>query len=150
LNYRRKIILIASVLVIVNAFPVAGKDEMCDPLNNYESGAKGLRVGTWGGEHISLKATERGVEIEFDCAHAVINRRIVTDRRGRFDVSGTYVEEHGGPVREGERTGSYTVRFTGRITGETMTLTVRRGDAKESIGTFTLVYGREPELVKCR
>ena len=47
---------------------------------------KGLPVGLWGGEHISLEVTEQGATIEYDCAHATIEQRIALDRRGRFDV----------------------------------------------------------------
>jgi hypothetical protein len=119
-------------------------------LMNHAHGTRGVPTGTWGGEHIELKVSERSAEAEFDCAHATIPRRIVLDRRGRFDVGATYVEEHGGPVRAGAQTGGYAVRFVGRITGETMRLAVRRVDTRESVGTFTLARGREPSLVKCR
>jgi diaminopimelate epimerase len=104
----------------------------------------------WGGEHISLHVAERGARVEFDCAHATIARSIVRDRRGRFSVAGIYVEEHGGPVRESESADGYAVRFDGRVEGQTMKLNVTRTSDKEIIGTFTLVYKREPFLVKCR
>jgi hypothetical protein len=110
----------------------------------------GLQAGTWGGEHISLEVTEGGARVEYDCAHGTIGRRIVPDRKGRFDVPGTYVEESGGPVREGARPKSYPARYTGRVSGERMSLTVTRGDSQKVIGKYTLVRGREPELVKCR
>jgi hypothetical protein len=124
--------------------------EMRDVLMSHARGTKGVPTGTWGGEHIGVKVSERSAEVEFDCAHATIPRRIVPDRRGLFDVGATYVEEHGGPVREGAQAGGYAVRFAGRITGQTMRLTVRRADTREIIGTFTLTRGREPWLVKCR
>ena len=111
---------------------------------------KGVPAGTWGGEHAEMKVSERSATIEFDCAHASIPRRVFLDRRGRFDAIGTYVEEHGGPVREGAQTAGYTARFAGRITGGTMRLTVRRADTGKVIGTFTLARGRESSLVKCR
>lgn len=110
----------------------------------------GLQAGTWGGEHISLEVTESGARVEYDCAHGTIGRRIVPDAKGRFDVPGTYVEESGGPVREGAQPKSYAARYTGRVSGERMTVTVTRGDTRKVIGKFTLVRGREPELFKCR
>jgi hypothetical protein len=114
------------------------------------AGPDEVPVGLWGGEHISMEVTERGARVEYDCAHGTIDERIVTDRRGRFNVRGTYVEEHGGPVREKERLNSYPVRFTGRIRGKKMEVTVTRSDTKKTIGSFTLVHGQEPSLVKCR
>ena|SRR5437870_7684477 len=110
---------------------------------------KGLPVGLWGGEHISMEVTERGATIEYDCAHATIEQRIALDRRGRFDVSGTQVPERGGPVRQNEPAG-YPVRFAGQVNGKTMNITVRNSATKEMIGTFTLVRGAEPKLRKCR
>jgi len=119
------------------------------PING-EIRTKGMRVGLWGGEHISMEITERGAKVEYDCAHATINQRIALDRRGRFDVSGMQVQEHGGPVRQNEQLASYPVRFAGQVNGKTMKLSVRNSATKELVGVFTLVYGSDPKLRKCR
>ena len=119
------------------------------PING-EVRKKGLPVGPWGGEHISMEVTERGATIEYDCAHATINQRITLDRRGRFDVSGMQVQEHGGPVRQNEQSTGYPARFAGQVNGKTMKLSVRNSATKELVGTFTLVYGSEPKIRKCR
>jgi hypothetical protein len=119
------------------------------PING-EVRTKGLPLGVWGGEHISMEVTERGARVEYDCAHATIDQRIALDRRGRFDVSGMQVLEHGGPVRQNEKLASYPVRFGGQVSGKTMKLSVRNSGTKELIGTFTLVYGQEAKLRKCR
>ena len=111
---------------------------------------KRLPVGLWGGEHIRLEITARGATVEYDCAHGKIDQRIVLDRRGRFDVSGLQVSEHGGPVREDEESGGYPVRFAGQVNDKTMKLTVRNSVTKELVGTFTLVYGAESRLMKCK
>ena len=111
---------------------------------------KGLPVGLWGGEHISMEVTEQGAMVEYDCAHATIDRRIALDRRGRFDVSGMQTQEHGGPVRQNEQLASYPVRFAGQVEGKRMKLSVRNSATKELVGIFTLVYGSEPKLRKCR
>ncbi len=63
---------------------------------------------------------------------------------------GTYLEERGGSVRPGDQWKAITVRYIGQIKGEKMTLVVSRNDTKKLIGKFTLYYGREPYLVKCR
>ena len=111
---------------------------------------EGARIGTWGGEHISLEVTARGGQVEYDCAHGTIDQKIVTDARGRFDLRGTHVREHGGPVRKDETADSHPARFNGEIKDNTMTLTVTESDTKEAVGTFTLVYGQQPHLMKCR
>jgi hypothetical protein len=118
-------------------------------LSTTESGTKSLPLGQWGGQHISIDVTARGAAVEYDCAHATIVRRITIDRNGRFDVPGTQFPEHGGPVRQEQETG-YAVRFKGQVNGKTMTLSVTNSLTKELIGTFTLVHGVEPRLMKCK
>ena len=111
---------------------------------------KGLLVGLWGGEHISMQVTERRTTVEYDCAHATIDQRIAPDRRGRFNVSGMQVVDHGGPVRQNEQPTGYSVRFAGQVNGKRMKLSVSNSVTKELVGSFTLVYGDEPKLRKCR
>ena len=111
---------------------------------------EGARAGTWGGEHIGLEVTAQGGRVEYDCAHGTIDQRIVPDARGRFDVRGTHVREHGGPVRKDEAVDIHPARFAGEIRGDTMTLNVTEIDTKEDVGTFTLVFGRRPRVMKCR
>src|SRR5215475_7449380 len=96
--------------------------EMHNPKTNDERWADEVPLGLRGGEHISLEVTERGASVEYDCAHGTIDEKIVLDRRGRFNVPGTHVEEHGGPVRKDERLNHYPVRFSGRISGKKMQL----------------------------
>src|SRR5947209_6144391 len=111
---------------------------------------EGARTGTWGGEHIGLEVTAQGGQVEYDCAHGTIDQRIVPDARGRFDVRGTHVREHGGPVRKDETADGHPARFVGEIKGDTMTLTVTESDTEEAVGTFTLVFGQRPRVMKCR
>ena len=119
------------------------------PING-EIRTKGLLVGLWGGEHISMQVTELRTTVEYDCAHGTIDQRITLDRRGRFDVAGIQVAEHGGPVRQNEQLASYPVRFAGQVNGKTMKLSVRNSDTRKLVGVFTLVYGVEPILRKCK
>lgn len=130
--------------------PAARECEMARLPINGEVGKKGLRVGLWGGEHISMEVTARRTTIEYDCAHATIDQRITLDRRGQFNVSGKQVREQGGPVRQNELLNSYPAQFTGRVSGTRMDLTVKRPDNGELIGTFTLIYGQQASLKKCK
>jgi len=154
MNRHFKSIIVVSALMIGLVFLFASRAESQTQMRsipgNHVPRSKGLIVGAWGGEHISLQVSEDGATVEYDCAHGTIPRRIILDRRGRFDVSGTHVEEHGGPIRESKQLDGYPVRFIGRISGKRMQLTVRNSVTKRLIGIFTLVYGQEAELVKCR
>lgn len=138
-----------SIVVFANIQPERKRNFHNLPTNQ-NAGKTQLAVGLWGGEHIRLEVNTQGATVEYDCAHGTISQRIVADRRGRFVVDGTHVEEHGGPVRANEQVSGYPVRFTGQVRGKRMTLTVRRRDTKKLIGTFTLLDGQEGALVKCR
>jgi hypothetical protein len=152
--YKLILIAILSAAAISSVAARTGRGETRDDVDDIEDASDArpgeLPTGVWGGEHIRLEVTEAGAQVEYDCAHGAIERKITTDRRGRFDVSGTHVEERGGPVRQGASRAAYAVRFTGRIDGKRMRLTIRRSDNKSLIGTFTLMHGQEAFLVKCR
>lgn len=107
-------------------------------------------TGMWSGKHISFEIAENGAKIEFDCASGKIDGKIILNEKNRFDAPGTYAQEHGGPVRFGEQSNGYAVKYRGQVKGEKMTLTVKRDDDSEIVGTFTLLHNREPTLVKCR
>ncbi len=109
-----------------------------------------LTPGVWGGKHIRFEVTERGANIEYDCARGTIEGRIVVNRRGRFTVEGMQYDEHGGPVRVGEESAGYRVRLSGVVGGSLLKLTVTRAGTRRVIGTYTLARDREPEVFKCR
>lgn len=109
-----------------------------------------LMPGVWGGEHIRFEVTERGANVEYDCAHGTIEGQIVVDAQGRFNVYGRHYEERGGPVRRGADASGYRVRLSGRVGGSLLKLTVTRVGTRKVIGTFNLARAREPLLVKCR
>ena len=107
-------------------------------------------TGSWGGEHIGFEAKDTGAEVDFDCAHGAINQRITLDKNGKFDVAGTYVLEHAGPVRADETANSRTADYTGFVKDKTMTLTVTLTGSKELVGTFYLIRDARAKVMKCR
>ena len=109
-----------------------------------------LATGVWGGAHARVEVGEGGVSLEFDCAAGNINRPVALDGEGRFDVSGKYLVQHGGPVRRDEEANARPARYTGRVRGETLTLKVTLADPAEDAGTYTLTRGSDGHVVKCR
>jgi len=108
-----------------------------------------VRAGQWGGQHVALDVAESGARIEYDCAHGTLDAPLDLDRDGRFEVDGTHVRERGGPQREGEQPAAYKARYSGRVEGRSMTLTVTLPESGESVGTFTLTFGTAGRLTKC-
>ena len=91
-----------------------------------------------------------GADIEYDCAHGSIDEKFAPDSAGRFDATGTHTRESGGPLRVDVKPVSVPARYTGRINGDEMTLTVTLTDTGQDIGTFTLTRGSTGRLRKCR
>lgn len=113
------------------------------------SAADRIAPGLWGGNHVRMIVTDAGARIEYDCATGTIDEPIVLDARGTFATTGSYIPEHGGPRRE-RPTAVARARYTGRVDGDTMKLTVTLDTDKKPIGTFTLKRGDDVLLTKCR
>lgn len=102
-------------------------------------------VGTWGGENAGMIVTANDVHVHIACTLGNTVGPIHPDADGRFEATGTYnVDAY--PVDRGI---THPARFSGRIIGKTMTLTVSLTDTGQVLGPVTLVYGEEPRLGPC-
>jgi len=117
--------------------------------NSNKDEAKPNAEVVWGGPHVRLVLTSRGGEIEFDCAHGQLKDSLKRDEQGHFNVAGTFVRE-GGPTRADESEAGRPARYSGRIEGDKMTLTVTLTDSNESVDEFSLTRGSEGRLRKCK
>ncbi len=106
-------------------------------------------LGLWGGRSAALDISATGGTIEFDCAHGVLNQPLILDDSGRFDVMGTFVREHPGPVREDEPPDTHSARYRGWTDGKALVIMVELTDSKETFGPFFLELGAPSRLVKC-
>jgi len=106
-------------------------------------------VGPWSGEHLRVDVTPAGATTEYDCAHGTIDEPLVADRTGRFSAAGTHTFDHGGPIRIDEVPNRHPARYDGRVTGDTLQLTVTVTDTVQVLGSFTLTRGAVSRLLKC-
>jgi hypothetical protein len=113
------------------------------------AGSERVRVGTWGGLHIGLEVTADGGTLELDCAHGTLDQVPSLDDKGRFDVKGTYVQEHGGPIRKDEDQSGRPARYRGTVAGDSMTLEIVP-EGGPSFEPLTLTFGAKPKIMKCR
>ena len=107
-----------------------------------------LAPGSWGGDHMSVEIADSTARVEYDCATGTIALPIVLVA-GEFTAAGTYTQEHGGPVREGELTTPVPARYSGTVSGERMVVTVFLPDENRTIGTFQLKRGGNARVFKC-
>jgi hypothetical protein len=106
-------------------------------------------AGEWGGDHVRLTVSESGAVVDFDCAHGKIDGALPLDARGQFDVAGTLVLEQGGPQRPDEIPDSRPARYSGRVSGKEMQLTVAVTAGNQPSSTFQLSAGQQARLLKC-
>ncbi len=105
--------------------------------------------GNWGGRGIGLTIEKNSARIEYDCAEAEINRKIMIDENGNFSVEGDYIRHSFGPVRADMPPERQPARFEGKISDQTMTLTVSLTGSKEKIGEFTLKLDQTARIRRC-
>jgi hypothetical protein len=103
--------------------------------------------GHWGGDTLVVEVGADGADVEFECATGRISGPIKLDRQGDFDLPGSFVVEGHGPVRDGPKAAP-KVRYQGHVDGDTMTITVLRGN--DRLGPYTVTRGRQTFLKKCR
>jgi hypothetical protein len=121
---------------------------MSSPQNTQNS--QDLQVGTWGGDHISMEVTARGATFEFDCAHGSLDQKIVLDSEGKFSMRGKFVLERGGPLVQGDEQKAEEAIYSGSVKGEALNLTITFAASNETIGTYTLSFGKVGRIRKCK
>jgi len=109
-----------------------------------------MQPGMWGGQHIRLEINGNSASIDYDCAHGKIDGPLTLDGKSQFAWRGTHAREGPGPVRENQKANDQRVVYTGSISGDTMTLTVKLADTNEVIGTFALTRGNPGRVFKCK
>jgi hypothetical protein len=106
-------------------------------------------TGDWGGVHAGLVATPDSGTLEYDCAAGRITEPLRPRSDGSFTALGTHSPGHGGPIRIDEVVPKRPARYTGRVDGDHLTLTVVMTDSAVTVGTFDLYRGRSPHVFKC-
>src|SRR5262245_5984975 len=106
--------------------------------------------GVWGGEHVQIDVSSNAGKIEFDCAHGTIEGHLTVEANGEFSWKGRFAPERGGPIRSDDEDSGQPAVYSGSIKEQTMTLTVRLENDKDSLGTFVLMQGKNGHLRKCK
>ena len=124
-------------LVLLLAAVLACQTSPADPITEID--------GTWGGENAGLIATDTVAHVHIGCTLGYTKDRILVGVDGSFEVTGTYNVD-AFPIDRGI---IHPARFTGRVSGNTMTLTVTLTDDGRVLGPVSLVLGKEPVMGPC-
>lgn len=104
-------------------------------------------TGRWSGPHVTLTLGGNGGTLEYDCAHGTIGP-LAVGPKGNFTAIGTHTPEHGGPVRADEVPPVLMARYSGKLSGDRLSL-LGRVDNGMLLGPFDLRRGAEPMLTRC-
>jgi hypothetical protein len=108
-----------------------------------------LAEGDWGGENAGVIVTASSVHVHVGCTFGDVAGKITLDESGSFSVDGSYVLR-AYPIAVGP---SLPARFTGRVRGGSLTLSIAVNDTVEKkqvpLGPVTVVYGRAAEMGPC-
>jgi hypothetical protein len=121
----------------------------CGSSPSAPSSASSVLTGSWGGADIALTVADSSSHVDFDCAQGDIPGPLTVNTRNQFNLSGTFIREHGGPIAVGEVADSHPAVYFGSVTAATMSLTVRLTDTGEEMGPFTLLRGSAGRVVRC-
>lgn len=110
----------------------------------------GAQTTTWGGDHIEMKITADGAQLEFDCATGTIGERMKPDGQGAFKVKGTFTPESHGPVRDDAAPRARKATYSGTIKDDAMSLRLEIEGEEGPAHTFSLVRDHPGNLRKCR
>ena len=101
--------------------------------------------GLWGMRGCELNVDASGATIMFDCAAGTLEQPLETDDAGSFSVPGILVR-FGGPSPWPPPS---RAEYAGRVTGDTMDLTITLTATGEELGPFTLTFGQTGDLFPC-
>ncbi len=97
---------------------------------------------------MGIVVSDSGAKVEYDCASGTIAPPLTVQSNGSFDWRGRHYPGHGGPTWPGD-TVNFAARYTGRISGDRMTITLSVSDSGFVPQTFSLVRGQNPYVIKC-
>ena len=129
---------IASVVSLTVAALLGCESSLHQPLQP-------VLVGTWGGDNAGLIAGDSSAHVHIGCTVGNIDQPLLASPSGQFDVPGLY-NITAFPVYRGP---DHPARFSGRIVGRTMSLTVTLTDTAVSLGPVRLTLGMEPKMGPC-
>ena len=108
-----------------------------------------IALGTWGGDSAGMIVSDNAMHLHIACTYGDVSGRVPVGTDGGFDVAGSYVLR-AYPVAVGP---TLPARFTGRLAGKRVTVTVTVDDTVEHVtvirGPVTVEYGADPRLGPC-
>ena len=101
-----------------------------------------LFIGRWGGQGISVLATDTQVTLDFNCASGTISKRVMLSNN-LFLEKGTYTQFTGNtPVNA-------NVLYEGNLSINDLSLTIKSEDGKTIIGKYLIIKNDTGKVIRC-
>ncbi|MDB4906691.1 MAG: hypothetical protein JWO05_1475 [Gemmatimonadetes bacterium] len=136
--------IVRTVMMLAGGLVLIGASGTCP-----SGGPSQLPADQYGGDHMGLVVADSATTIEYDCATGRMPGVVVLDGAGRFDVAGVFVRGHGGPIRVGEPEDAHAARYSGRLNGKVLDVTVTVTDQSIPAQSYSLRRGQNPRVFKC-
>ena len=100
-------------------------------------------LGNWGGQGIALVASDKEVNLNFDCGTGVIPQKVILSSN-KFSEKGNYTQQMGTiPVNYEPK--PQPVLYEGTLASDTLTIVMKSEDGKTTMATYTVgknVFGK--------
>lgn len=104
--------------------------------------------GKWGGQGITVLASDTQVDFEFDCALGTINKKVMISNN-LFSEKGTYTQYAGNLPINANPPEPKIVVYEGNLSGNNVSLVIKSEDGKTIISKYTLTKNAAGNIVRC-
>ena len=107
-----------------------------------------LFAGKWGGQGISVLASDTQVTLDFDCASGTIGKKVMLSNN-LFSEKGTYTQFAGNVPVNANPPELKIVQYNATLSGNNLSLTIKSEDGKTIIGTYMIVKNENGKIIRC-
>lgn len=107
-----------------------------------------LAAGVWGADGANLTVAADHALLELSCAQGTIASPLVVASGGTIQADGTFGRVGGAAPPDGIFP-SYAARYSGRLAGDALTLTIRVPATAQELGPFVLRRDRRGRIIYC-
>ncbi|HET9985335.1 MAG TPA: hypothetical protein VFQ38_17170 [Longimicrobiales bacterium] len=107
-----------------------------------------LAPGVWGADGANLTVASDHALLELSCAQGTITGPLVVGEAGAVQADGTFGRVGGAPPPDGIFP-SYAARYTGRLAGDALTLSILVPATAQELGPFVLRKGQHGRIIYC-
>lgn len=104
--------------------------------------------GKWGGQGISVLASDTQVDFQFDCATGMINKKVVMSNN-LFSEKGTYTQYAGNLPIKANPAEPKNVLYEGTVSVNDVSIVIKSEDGKTIISKYNLSKNNAGTIVRC-